>query len=149
MEEKITAHDVVKQFMRTSKLRHASAEATIGSLGCHQSQHRILVALEMSDHLPISQRELANKLDITPAAVTVALKKMEKIGYISRVQSEDDSRVNNIDLTNMGRKLLAESKARFDGIDDVMLRGISDKEKASLIKILGKMQNNLQQLCSD
>ena len=149
MEKTITTHDIVRQFMKTSKLRHASAEATIGSLGCHQAQHRILIALEMSDSLPISQRTLAEKLDITPAAVTVALKKMEKVGFITRTQSDSDNRVNNIDLTDKGRKLLADAKARFDGIDDVMLRGLSDKEKESLIKILTKMQSNLQSLCSD
>lgn len=148
MKEPIPNHDVVRQFMKTTKLHRAAAEATIGSLGCHQSQHRILVALEKSERMPISQRELSEKLDITPAAVTVTLKKMEKAGLVERISSDDDSRVKNIFITEKGNELLKTAKLHFDEIDDVMLDGISESEKATLIALFRRMQENLKSICT-
>lgn len=146
MKDAITNHDVVRQFMKTLRLHRSAAEATIGSMGCHQSQHRILVTLENAG-TPLSQRELAERLEISPAAVTVTLKKMEKIGLITRVSFEHDGRVKYIYVSDSGNNLLREGKLRFDEIDDVMLKGVTESEKAELISVLQKMQENLKSIC--
>lgn len=45
-----------------------------------------------------SQRQLAQRVGITPPSMTVALRKMEEKGYVSRKTDEKDQRITRIQL---------------------------------------------------
>ena len=68
-----------------------------------------------------SQKELAEHLGISPAALAVSLGKLEAGEYVAKEVSDSDSRVKTITITEKGRALVADSKRIFDGIDDEML----------------------------
>lgn len=55
-------------------------------------QAGILAILQMVG--PMSQRELADHIHITPPSVNVAVQKLEKLGYIRKEQDEKDQRMN-------------------------------------------------------
>lgn len=56
----------------------------------------------------LSQKELAEKLHITSASVSIALKVMEHDGFIERQQNAADKRVTNLYLTEKGRAAVEE-----------------------------------------
>ena len=68
-------------------MHRAAAEKASEDIGLYRSQHMMLKYLI---HLPYepTQKQIAEALEISPAAVTVTLKKLESGGYISRKASE-------------------------------------------------------------
>jgi DNA-binding MarR family transcriptional regulator len=128
--------------IKVNKLHRAMIDIQTKEIGIHRTQHRMLIHLDKDGMLP-SQRELAAKLDITPAAVTVALKKLENDGYIERTLGQD-TRYNEIKITEKGRELLDRTHELFLKVDSAMLEGFSDEELDSYIAYLERMQKNIQ-----
>lgn len=132
----------VEMMIKVNKLHRAMIDIQTKEIGIHRTQHRMLIHLDKDGMLP-SQRELAAKLDITPAAVTVALKKLENDGYIERTLGQD-TRYNEIKITEKGRELLDRTHELFLKVDSAMLEGFSDEELDSYIAYLERMQKNIQ-----
>lgn len=132
----------VEMMIKVNKLHRAMIDIQTKEIGIHRTQHRMLIHLDKDGMLP-SQRELAAKLDITPAAVTVALKKLENDGYIERTLGQD-TRYNEIKITEKGRELLDRTHELFLRVDSAMLEGFSAEELDSYIAYLERMQKNIQ-----
>ena len=132
----------VEMMIKVNKLHRAMMDIQTKEIGIHRTQHRMLIHLDKDGMLP-SQRELAAKLDITPAAVTVALKKLENDGYIERTLGQD-TRYNEIKITEKGRELLDRTHELFLRVDSAMLEGFSAEELDSYIAYLERMQKNIQ-----
>ena len=132
----------VEMMIKVNKLHRAMIDMQTKEIGIHRTQHRMLIHLDKDGMLP-SQRELAAKLDITPAAVTVALKKLENDGYIERTLGQD-TRYNEIKITEKGRELLDRTHELFLRVDSAMLEGFSAEELDSYIAYLERMQKNIQ-----
>ena len=64
------------------------------------SQARVLFSLKHWGEQ--SQKQLAERVGITPPSMTVALRKMEEKGYVTRRQDEKDQRVVKIHLAPKG-----------------------------------------------
>lgn len=92
----------------------------------------------------ISQKELAKRMEISPAAVTVTIKKLEAQGFIQRSQSEDDSRVNNISVTPKGKEIIDKSAEIFDAVDRKTFDGFSEEELDQLTAYLKRISDNLK-----
>ena len=96
----------------------------------------------------MSQKELAEHLKISPAAVATTLKKLETDGYIERTKSKScsDGRANEITVTERGRRAAEETEKYFRFVDSSALNGFSDEEIETLLRLLDKMQNNLHEI---
>ena len=121
-------------FMKCNRLHHALVETKVSALGLHRSQHSMLLTINFNGN--ISQKELAKRMEISPAAVTVTLKKLEAQGFIERAQSEDDSRVNNITVTEKGRDIICQTGAIFDEV--------SEEELEEFLSYLRRVSSNLK-----
>ena len=93
-----------------------------------------------------SQKELAEHLNVTPAAVTGALKKMEQDGYVERTLGQDN-RYNELRITEKGRALVSESCKLFGEVDAAMFEGFTDGELDTYISCLEKLQTNMRKQC--
>ena len=115
--------------------------------GMHRSQHRMLLYLSKKESSP-SQKELAEKFDISPAAVAVTLKKLEADGFIERGKSAElaDSRFNKIKITELGRQATLQSRKYFQHVDAEAFRDFSDEELDTLTSLLERMQKNLRDI---
>ena len=65
--------------------------------------------------------DIAQELDITPPSVTMAVKRLEKKGFITKDRSEEDGRRVRVRLTEEGRR--AETAHRY--FHRQMLRAVS------------------------
>ena len=82
--------------IRVMRRHHACVERRIGDLSIHHGQHRMLMKLACRQGDIPSQKELAEIMGISPAAVTATLKKLEREEYISRSMTDEDNRKNEI-----------------------------------------------------
>lgn len=131
-----------------SRLHHKVCERRLSDLPIHRAQHMILMHLSHANAMP-SQKELAAHLEISPAAVAVSLKKLETEGYIRRDVPKEDSRINEITLTEKGLALVTESRRIFEAIDTAIFEGVSQEELAACLLTLQKVEKNLLQALTD
>ena len=137
----------VDMMIRTDHMHRAMIESCAKKIGIHRTQHRILMHLARHECLP-SQKDLAEHLDVTPAAVTGALKKIEQDGYIERTIGKDN-RYNEIRITEKGRAVVKQTRLLFSEADISMFDGFSEQELATYISCLEKLQENIKRHIGD
>lgn len=133
----------VGRLIRVMRRHHACAERRIGDLGIHHGQLRMLRHLARRGEESFSQRDLAESMGISPAAVTATLGRLEKEGYVQRSATDGDNRKNEIRITDEGRAKLRESHAVFESVDRDMFAGFSEEEMTVLSELLVRIDQNL------
>lgn len=132
----------IRTMMTTDKMHRRLFDRHLSDIDIHRSAHHLLFCIQKNNGVS-SQKELAKMLDITPAAVTVSLKKLEKEGYIKR-KIASDNRYNEISVTERGKKLLDETKNKFMAIDRSLFENFTDEEIENYISYMEKMQKNIE-----
>ncbi len=134
--------DIMLKIMQTDRLHRCAAEKFAKDMGIHRSQHRLLMYL-VKNQDKVSQKDISNHFDISPAAVAKSLKKLESEGYIIRNTSKSDNRFNEVTITEKGRKLASDTREMFDRLDKAMFCDITDKELLILDGCFEKMKNGV------
>ena len=132
----------VNMMMQTDKMHRCLLEFKAKDFGMHATSHRVLMHLARFDKLP-SQKELADKLSITPAAVTGILKRLEAEQYIERTLGTDN-RYNEISITDKGRAVVDHTRLTFGNADRALFEDFSDEELDVYVRCLEKMQANIR-----
>ncbi len=96
-----------------------------------------------------SQRELADKLRIKAATITVMLKRMARSGLIERRPDPKDQRVSRVYLTENGKRLRAEALETIKTIEEECFRSFTAEEQLILRKLLIQMRDNLKAACDE
>lgn len=94
-------------------------------------------------HDGINQRELAQMLKITPATLSVRIKRLEKAEFLIRDVDLDDKRNFILKLTPQGKELIDRSYEHMKRNITLMFAGVTKEELASLKSCLNKIQHNL------
>ena len=110
----------------------------VEAFGIHRSQHMMLMYISRNDK--ISQRQIAEHFNISPAAVAVTLKKLESNGLVIRNTA---SRRNDICISDKGTKIIDETRNIFGAIDRLMFKGFTDAEIDLLFEFTQRMHSNL------
>lgn len=134
-------------FMSTNRWHRRVFEKLVSELKISNSQHRMLMHLYRTDCTQ-SQTELARQFEVSTAAIAVVLKKLEKRGYIRRCAAINDSRYNEIALTEEGLSLVRETNRLFTTADMSMFSGFSEEELENLIGYLDRMRGTLKSIGS-
>lgn len=90
-----------------------------------------------------AQRELADLLHISPAAVANSLKCLERDGYIRREPWQKDARRNRVMLTEKGAAAVEGCRDVFRRVSARMMAGFSPEELAQLAQFQRRMLDNL------
>ena len=110
----------------------------------YRGQARIMKLLKLQPE--ISQKDLSELLDMRPQSLGELLAKLERKGYITRTQSENDRRVMNVQLTEDGRKATDQENQLKD--DDELFGILSEEEQLQLSEWLGRIIGELEQRLS-
>lgn len=103
-------------------------------------QAGILLALSGKE---LSQKELAERMNVTPSTITTSIQKMEKEGYVVRCPDEKDQRVMRLSVTEKSKKYL-ENLGEVGGmLDDIVFSEMSMEEKIVLKRLLVQVCDNL------
>lgn len=128
--------------MRFARMRHKISENSISALGIYPAEHFLLMSLDRLG-CALSQTQLAEKLDVSPASVARTIKKLDAGGYIERNESEGDCRRNEIRITEKGSAVLEKSRRMFQEMDDEIYAGFTDGELVLLRDMLRRMRENI------
>ena len=132
---------VVRATLRVNRHHRQLIEERVRDIGFHRTAHMTLMHLARTDKSP-SQKELAERFSITPAAVTGIIKNLERDGYITRSVGKD-SRVNEISITPLGREVVERSREAFYSIDCAMFAGFTDEELSAYLSVMERIESNL------
>ncbi|GGJ59694.1 MarR family transcriptional regulator [Sphingopyxis bauzanensis] len=91
----------------------------------------------------ITQRELSERVGMREPTTVVALKGLEKAGFITRKKTDDDRRKTFIYLTPYAKKLELTLAPMNAEAHEVATRGMSDEEVEALQKLLRRVIDNL------
>ena len=87
----------------------------------------------------ITQRQLADKLGALQSRVVALLDGLERKGLAERNRSTTDRRVQQLDLTDAGRSLLAKLRLAAEAQEAVVAEGLSDQQKRDLYQLLSTL----------
>lgn len=131
-------------FMLLHQLLHLSgyqAARKMERIGMKPGQAGILMILECEGRL--SQKELAKKMGITPPSMTVALRKLEGMGYILKETDPADQRIVRIRLSDKGLESTEELKNIMQEMEELLYQGISYEERLFMKRLFLEMRKNL------
>lgn len=148
MSEHNELYSLIHLFICTDRMHKSCVDKAISELGIHRNQHIILMHLARRGDLS-SQKELAEHLRVSPAAVAVALQKLENDGYISRTPDKKDSRYKKIVITDKGKDTVEKSRQIFHEIDSAMCSSLDEEELSNMKKYLEKMRNGLKKITEE
>ena len=143
--EQTLAMVIIKKMLRVNGLHKSLIDKHAKGENIHRNQHLLLVYLSRCA-APLSQKDMADRLRISPAAVTDAVKKLEKLGLVARTPSPSDTRVKLISLTEKGLQQMEENRQIFAQTDRAMIEGIPEEDLAVFSGMLDKMTENLIKL---
>ncbi len=130
---------------------HRSAvQAELNAAGLQEVGHPLLLCILRSagDRCPDgqiqAQRELAQMLDISPAAVATSLKSLEKNGYIHREPEPGDARRNRVRLTDKGQQAVDDCFACLQRVSRRMYAGFTTQEQTQLYNYYLRALDNLR-----
>ncbi len=102
------------------------------------------ILMFLNEHAPISGKEIAAKMHISPSAVTQMLDALDKAGYLVRQADEQDRRINYLSLSKLGNKRVKQfQKIRNEFFAD-LASSLSDEELKLLTKIQNKMVDHIE-----
>ena len=81
-------------------------------------------------------------MDISPAAVAVTLKKLERGGYISRQCLAEDNRMNHVGMTEKGQEAIDKSIICFREIEEAVFQGFSQEEMELFYRFFQRVIEN-------
>lgn len=100
-------------------------------------QYWLLRLLSREGSLTIG--ELASKLDITTSSATVACKRLEKAGLLTRERQADDERIVRVALTAQGNARIMAWSARKRQALMQLLSVLNEREQAEFQQMLGRV----------
>ena len=115
----------------------------------HIGQPIVLMILSQQANGTISsQKELAERLRVSPATMTVSLKTMERDGYIKKLSNASDLRCKPIAITEKGRCAADQISDVFELLDNGLYEGFSPEEKQTISGYYRRMLSNLDDITS-
>ena len=115
---------------------HAIVQPESGTAPPH-GHGKLLHALEQDG--PMTQKELAARLEIRPQSLTEALVRLEQLGFITRTRSEKDKREQFVHITETGRAHSQKLQTLRRQTAEKVFCGLTEAEKQQLAALLGKV----------
>ena len=108
------------EFTRVIRMYYGRMQAQLAEVGIYRGQPPIMGLLYQHDGM--SQKEMASALNLSPATMTVTLKRMEKAGLVCREMDEHDQRILRVHLSEQGRQMWLKSADQIRCVTEELLR---------------------------
>ena len=108
-----------------------------GADGLVPSHGDILVCLYEQDKM--TMKDIADKIHRTRPTVTVLVDKLEKLGYIKREISQEDSRYTYIVLTKKGQDFMPIFEKISEDLNNLLYKNLTEQESNILDNLLQKI----------
>src|SRR5699024_7101506 len=129
-------------FHQVIRAHYLRVHELLDEIGVYHGQPGMLLILSNQDGQ--SQKDLADKLNLAPATITVMLNRMEKAGLVERRQDPEDLRISRVYLTDKGRDLSNKSNQVMKKVEKETFGNFTREEKIMLRRLFLQMKENLQ-----
>jgi DNA-binding MarR family transcriptional regulator len=92
---------------------------------------------------PLSTSQLARRAFMTPQSMSEVIHALERKGFIKRNPHPNHRRTLPATLTTKGRRVLAACEQAVSELEDAMLDGFTDQERAAFLKMIKAAVRNL------
>jgi DNA-binding MarR family transcriptional regulator len=104
---------------------------------------------ELCAGAPKSARELALAAEVSPATATEMLDGLAAAGLVKRIRSTEDKRIVLTSLTERGRVLIDERRARYEPLWRAALADFSDEQLLATADVLDRLRQMFDGLADD
>ena len=104
---------------------------------------------ELSKNDGMTQKELAERMNIRPQSLTDALLRLENVGFITRTRSEKDRREQVVNITESGRERSEMFRRISSEVTQKLFSGLTDEEKETLASLLKKIASDSEDIRKD
>lgn len=132
------------RFGRLIRMYYSRIQSQLAEVGLYRGQPPILMLLYKNDGM--SQKEMARALNLSPATMTVTLKRMEKAGLVLREMDEHDQRILRVHLSEKGREICETGESRIGVVTAELLEGFTLEEQQQLNEYLGRIARNMERV---
>lgn len=129
------------------RLQATRLDQMMDALGLYRGQAILLNIL--AEHDGLTHSEIAEKLQISPAAATKVIKRMEAMNYLRRQSDPQDDRVSRVYLQKAGLALVVQIREVFKKINEIILTDLTPEDKETLYRLLNCIHANLQNCPQD
>jgi MarR family transcriptional regulator for hemolysin len=91
----------------------------------------------------MSQRELAERLEIEGPSLVRLLHQLAAMELVTRVQNPDDLRANTLHLTPAGRATAKRLRRVIDGLRSRLLADVSEDDLLDAVRVLESVRNSI------
>ena len=130
-----------KRLFHIARLHATRADQYMDKIGLYRGQGMLLKYISRHDGLTHS--EIAEKLAISPAAVTKVIKRLEEQNYLQRRPDPTDERVSRVFILQDGLQVAEEIDRIFMELDKNTFHGFTGEELQQLQDFFIRMHNNL------
>jgi len=147
-EQGDAAQDVARSFKRAmAAVRRLRGRETHRPGELTDAQYGLLFCLR--DQAQMSVRELAEAADLSPASVTEMLEGLTAAGLVERERSDRDRRVVLTSLTESGRGLVEERRARFEPRFRAAMGSFSEDELVVAAAVLDRLRDLFEEIADE
>lgn len=141
-ELSIRSHGEISwQMAKAAKFHRQRADELLNEVGLHVGQEMLLNVLWTEGEM--TQTELANRLEIQPATLTVALKRLEKTGFVVRSRDPDDQRVSRVQPSYKSAELREDVMMAWSRLENETKQNLTEPEQELLAALLAKVSDGL------
>ena len=130
------------EFTRVIRMYYGRMQAQLAEVGIYRGQPPIMGLLYQHDGM--SQKEMASALNLSPATMTVTLKRMEKAGLVRREMDEHDQRILRVHLSEQGRQMWLKSADQIRCVTEELLEGFTPEEERQMREYLFRIARNME-----
>lgn len=124
----------------SSRLLRRAFDARVRTLGMTSQQARLLLILQVNEGE--NQGFYAEVLEVEPISLTRMIDRMEEAGLIERRRDPTDRRAWRLFLTDRSRQLIDQVRDCLTGLEDEMLTGLDEVQRAALAGMLETIRVN-------
>ena len=128
-------------FLEILRFHHYRTHVLLEEIGVYPGQPPMLLILNKKDGQ--SQKELADKLNLAPATITVMLKRMEKANLVVRKQDDEDQRISRVYISEEGKEICKKASRVMRNINEECFGNFTMEEKVILRRLLMQIRDNL------
>lgn len=147
-EDRDATEEVARAFKRAmAALRRMRGRETHCPGELTDAQYSLLFCLR--DQSQMSVRDLADAADLSPASVTEMLEGLAAAGLVERHRSDRDRRVVFTSLTDGGRGLVEERRARFEPRFRAAMEEFSEHDLLVAASVLDGLRDFFEELADE
>lgn len=139
-----TAPHIRLVLWKAAKAIETVDRASISGTGLQLSEFTIMEVLLHKGPLPINA--IGEKVLLTSGSMTAAINRLEKKGFVRRIQDASDGRFFHVHLTEIGRIVIQNAYEKHSTNLEEVAAALSQEERNELVRLLKKIGRHAEQV---